>query len=228
VIILPTTTELEFITRNTSDKTANASIIWLHGLGADCYDFSPIVQALNLPPNLHCRFIFPNAPTRNITINGGFPCRAWYDIYSLNRLEEEDITGVHASETGIAELIKREHEHGIPYQRIILAGFSQGGAMALYTGLRYQHSLAGILALSCYLPLSSSHSIENNEHNKRTAILQMHGKNDNVLPFDIGKQTHHYLTQHQFNATFKALDTGHEVSADQITGIRQWIIETLT
>ncbi len=135
--------------------TARSSVIWMHGLGADARDFEPIVPELSLPAELGIRFVFPNAPIRPVTVNGGMRMRAWYDVLTLDLPRREDHDGVYASERAIYALLEREKHRGVPAERIVLAGFSQGGAMALHTGLRYPDRLAGILALSCYIPLTS-------------------------------------------------------------------------
>jgi phospholipase/carboxylesterase len=219
-------TELEFITRKTAATPATASIIWLHGLGADCHDFAPIISELNIPSNLSVKFIFPNAPIRNITINGGFPCRAWYDIYNLTELRQEDTTGIQASEAAITKLITAEVDNGISTDRIILAGFSQGGAMALYTGLRYAQPLAGIIALSCYLPMSAT-AKESFENHKNLSILQMHGTNDDVIPVIAGEKTNQFLNDIKQQTQLVKLPIGHEVSIPQLQQIGQWITRTL-
>ncbi len=224
---MPQTTELEFITRKTTNKPATASIIWLHGLGADCYDFTSIITELGIPAELCVKFIFPNAPIRNITINGGFPCRAWYDIYSLTELNQEDKIGITSSEQSIVEIIAEEIKQGIPANKIVLAGFSQGGAMALYTGLRYSQPLAGIIALSCYLPMRSNaeHAFATNNH--KINILQMHGSYDDVIPLKAGEATSQVLSQLTPQAQFKTFPIGHEVSLPQLQQIGQWITRIL-
>ena len=143
---------LEAVITETS-LPVNATVIWLHGLGADGHDFAGIIPQLQLPQQLGIRFIFPHAPERPVTLNNGFTMRAWYDIYSLNNLHREDRAGIEVSERAIGQLIMQQQSAGIPANRIILAGFSQGGAMALHTGLRYPLRLGGIIGLSTYLPL---------------------------------------------------------------------------
>lgn len=221
------TQELEHIIVNSSDSTTHASVIWLHGLGADCHDFESIIPELNLPNNLGVRFIFPNAPTRSITINGGFPCRAWYDIISLTDIKREDSAGVIESKRAIDALIAQEIANGVPASRIILAGFSQGGAMALYTGLQYPEQLAGILALSCYLPLSTDFIDTAHHSNARTSILQMHGTKDDVLPLSLGERSFNYLSQHNYPISFKTFPMGHQLCPEQIQQISQWMIRRL-
>lgn len=216
---------LECLTRTTSTTPPTHSVIWLHGLGADCNDFAPIVPELNIPNTACVRFIFPNAPIRRVTINGNFPCRAWYDIYSLSDRTQEDRSGIQESQAAINQLIEQETNKGIPSNRIYLAGFSQGGAMALYTGLRYTRPLAGIIALSCYLPLKSS-TDELHEANKHTMILQNHGSQDDVVPYSLGEETFNMLNQMKYNIELKTYTMGHEVCFQQIKSIGNWLAET--
>jgi phospholipase/carboxylesterase len=223
---LSNTQILDFITRDTSNKKSTYSIIWLHGLGADYHDFCPIVNQLGIPEHINVRFIFPNAPVRKVTVNGNFPCRAWYDIYSLTDRQKEDSNGIQNSQLAINELIKQEIHNGTPSSHIFLAGFSQGGAMALYTGLRYEQPLAGILALSCYLPLKDS-TDQLHPANKNTPILQHHGDNDDVVPKTLGESTCQILKQHSYDAHLKTYPTGHEVCFQQIKDIGIWITEAL-
>jgi phospholipase/carboxylesterase len=145
----------------------------MHGLGADAHDFEPIVPELRLPPELGIRFVFPNAPIRPVTVNGGMRMRAWYDVLSMDLPRQEDPDGVYASERAIYELLEREKKRGVPAERIVLAGFSQGGAMALHTALRYPDRLAGILALSCYHPLGQQ--IERRTAARQSANADLHG-----------------------------------------------------
>src|SRR6266436_6869330 len=133
-----------------------AAVIWLHGLGADGHDFEPIVPELGMPAALGVRFVFPHAPMQPVTINGGAVMRAWYDVYGLGGVRREDAAGVRASQAAVEELLAREKKRGIPASRLVLAGFSQGGAIALQTGLRHPERLAGIMALSTYLPLADT------------------------------------------------------------------------
>ena len=162
------------------------AIIWLHGLGADGNDFVPVVEQLALP-NLGIRFIFPHAPMMPVTINGGFVMRAWYDILDAGlALNEEDERGLRASQGAIAALLDKEIRRGIPASRIVLAGFSQGGAITLQTGLRYPHKLAGLLVLSGYLPLMSKVESERNAVNQLTPVFMGHGTIDNVVPMSLG------------------------------------------
>src|SRR5213594_2707632 len=156
-----------------------ASVIWMHGLGADGHDFEPIVSELDLPPTLALRFVFPHAPMRPVTINRGSVMRAWYDVLGDGR---EDAAGIRASQARVEALIARETARGFPAARIMLAGFSQGGAMALHTGLRHAERLAGIMALSCSLPLAETLAAEAAPANRTVSIFMAHGTGDEMIP----------------------------------------------
>ncbi len=168
---MPFTADAVIIEPKTEHK---ASVIWLHGLGADGHDFEPVVPELNLPDDLGVRFIFPNAPVRPVTINAGMAMRAWYDIKTPNLREQEDVESIAQSDALIIQYINAEMEKGIPANKIILAGFSQGGAITLHTGLRFPEKLAGLLALSTYLPLPSQLEKEATEY-KDIPVMMAHG-----------------------------------------------------
>ena len=185
------------------------SIIWLHGLGADGHDFEDIAQTLHLNAAPHCRFIFPNAPIQAVTINGGVEMRAWYDILVMALEREVDINGIYQSAKLIEQLIEREKNNGIAAENILLAGFSQGGVVALHVGLRYPEKLAGIIALSSYLPTIGQLNTEASAANKNTPIFIGHGILDSVVAVESGKavfdslhaqgypvQWHDYLMEH--------------------------------
>ena len=159
----------------------SAAVIWLHGLGADGNDFVPIIPELRLDGCPGIRFIFPSAPSKPVTVNGGYVMPAWYDIIGRNLMDQEDADGIHQSATAITEIIEREASRGIAYDQIVLAGFSQGCAMALQIGLRFPHKLAGIIALSGYLPLASTLAIEKHTANQDTPIFMAHGLYDAVV-----------------------------------------------
>src|SRR5580693_3648352 len=163
-----------------------AAIIWLHGLGADGHDFEPVVPEIVRRRERAWRFVFPHAPVRAVTINGGMNMRAWYDILGFDRGAAEDVPGFLATDALVRELIVREGERGIPAGRVVLAGFSQGGAVTLYTGLRYPERLAGLMALSCYLPLAGRLSTERAPANDGAAIFMAHGLADAMLPIALG------------------------------------------
>ena len=209
------------------------SVIWLHGLGADGNDFVPIVQQLALP-SFGIRFIFPHAPMMPVTINGGFVMRAWYDILSADletRREDEprqeDEPGMRESENVIRQFLDREVARGIPASRIILAGFSQGGAIALQTGLRYPHKLAGLMALSAYLPLMSKLSQERDPENQHTSIFMGHGTIDNVVPMSLAKASQAHLAQFGYNVEWHEYPMMHEVCGEELVDIGGWMTKVL-
>ena len=170
-----------------------ASVIWLHGLGADGHDFEPIVPELVSPGERALRFVFPHAPVRPVTLNNGYPMRAWYDIAALDRGAPQDEAGIRASQARIGELIRRENERGVATQHIVLAGFSQGGAMALYGGTRYPERLAGIMGLSCYLLLAPTLAAERAAANQATPVFLAHGSQDPVVSPVLGEQARRQL-----------------------------------
>lgn len=202
---------------------ADACVIWLHGLGADGKDFLGIVDELGLPINHAVRFIFPSAPFINITINNGMLMRGWYDIFDLSMLQNEDAVGMKQSQEIINDLIKQELDKGIASQRIILAGFSQGGAMALYAGLRYPAALAGIICLSAYLPLMTNHGIEKSHANQSTPIFMAHGIFDPVVPYNMGNAAYDYLINHDYKATWHSYPMAHTLCIEEIVAIGNFL-----
>ena len=207
--------------------TARSSVIWMHGLGADAHDFEPIVPELRLPPELGIRFVFPNAPIRPVTVNGGMRMRAWYDVLSLDLPRQEDAQGVYASGQALNLLLEREKQRGIPADRIVLAGFSQGGAMALHTGLRYPERLAGILALSCYIPLVAQLRNERQSANQSTPVFITHGDCDAVIPMRYGQQSADLLKSLGYAVEWRDYDMGHEVCWQEIRDIAEWLKRVL-
>lgn len=197
------------------------SVIWLHGLGADGHDFEPIVDQLNL--NQAVRFIFPNAPEMPVTINNGYRMPAWYDIRSDQIDNLEDDAGIRQSEQAILHLIEREIERGIKSENIILAGFSQGGAIALHTGLRYHNSLAGIMGLSTYLPLVDTVEGEIHKANQNTSIFLAHGSLDPVVPFQLALITQEKLAKLNYSVELKKYHMEHSVCPEEIEDISEWI-----
>lgn len=197
------------------------SVIWLHGLGADGHDFEPIVNELTLEHSI--RFIFPHAPSMPVTINNGMVMPAWYDIRSSQIDQAQDATGIKKSQQSILALIENEIERGIDSKNIILAGFSQGGAIALHTALRYEKPLAGIMALSTYLPLSETVENEVNSANKSISILLAHGKHDPVIPITIASTSNAQLEKLNYAAEFKAYPMEHSVCPEEINDISNWI-----
>ena len=206
---------------------ARASVIWMHGLGADARDFEPIVPELRLPTELGIRFVFPNAPIRPVTVNGGMRMRAWYDVLTMDLPRREDPDGVYASERAICALLEREEQRGVPADRIVLAGFSQGGAMALHTGLRYPDRLAGILALSCYIPLASKLNDERRPANQPTPIFMAHGDYDAVIPMRYGQQSAELLKNLGYRVEWQDYGMGHEVCWEEIRDVAKWLERVL-
>lgn len=206
---------------------ATSSIIWLHGLGADGNDFVPIVPELRLPDSFAVRFIFPHAPMRPITWNNGYVMRGWYDIKALALKAEEDADGIHQSEQTIRDLIQQELDQGVAANRIVIAGFSQGGAMALQTALRYPQRLAGLLALSTYLPLRATLSNEANIANKDIPILMCHGRQDPVVPYELGDHSRQILIEQKYGVDFRTYNMQHSLCAEEVVDISQWLQKVL-
>jgi phospholipase/carboxylesterase len=205
----------------------NAAVIWLHGLGADGHDFEPIVPELVPSGSRAWRFVFPNAPVRPVTINGGMRMRAWYDIVGLDRKAAEDAAGFDHADVKIRELIAREAARGIPASRIVLAGFSQGGAVSLYTAPRFPEKLAGVLALSCYLPRESTFLAERAPANDRTAIFMAHGQFDGTVPMMLGVKSRDYLKTHGYQIEWHEYPMAHAVCAEEVADIRQFLLRVL-
>ncbi len=204
-----------------------ASVIWLHGLGADGHDFESIVPELRLDDDLGIKFIFPNAPIRPVTINGGMSMRAWYDVKSPNLREIEDVESITESSRLINHYIEAEIEAGISTDKIILAGFSQGGAIALHAGLRYPAPLAGLLALSTYLPVPKQLENEASD-NKTIPIMMAHGITDPVIPVDHGRTSFQMLKEHGYNVEWHEYMMQHAVCLEEINAIATWIKKLLS
>jgi phospholipase/carboxylesterase len=201
------------------------SIIWLHGLGADGSDFVEVAEMINLPVSM--RYIFPHAPKKPVTINGGFIMPAWYDIADLDIAAKQDAAGIHTSQLEIEKFIAHEVSRGIATENIFLAGFSQGGAIALHTGLRHPTKLAGIIALSTYLPLADTLSKEISLSAGKTPIFFGHGKHDSVVPHELGKQSADKLKQLGIQIEWHEYAMQHSVNADEISDIERWISSKL-
>lgn len=216
------TTVLEILTIMPT-QSATGSVIWLHGLGADGHDFADIIPQLDMPKNLHLRFLFPHAPIQSITMNRNMRMRAWYDISSLEDLTPKDKKGIAETQKSINQLIEQEISNGIPSHRIVLAGFSQGGAMALYTGLRYSKPLAGVITLSAYLPLAHHLSKEVSKINQLLPIFIAHGNSDPVVPIILGKQTFHFLKGLDYAIEWHEYSMKHQVCREEINEISQWL-----
>jgi phospholipase/carboxylesterase len=209
-----------------SGVVPNAGVIWLHGLGADGYDFVPIVPQLRFPQGCEPRFVFPHAPVRPVTINNGMRMRAWYDIYGFSPGEREDESGIRASVMRVEELVRCEEEGGIPAERLVIAGFSQGGAIALHTGLRHSQRLAGILSLSAWLPLQRTIG-EAAPANQGTPILMCHGLNDPVVPIELAELSRQLLMARGYAVEWKTYPMQHEVSQPEIADISGWLCRVL-
>ncbi|WP_350431084.1 carboxylesterase [Shewanella sp. H8] len=206
---------------------ATSCVIWLHGLGDSGAGFAPVVPALGLNSQHSIRFIFPHAPEQAVTINGGFVMRSWYDIKSMDLHDRADLQGVMASEKAIQQLILEQINSGIPANKIILAGFSQGGVMSLVTGLRFDQQLAGIMALSCYLPGGDKLPEHLAEANRTTPILQHHGEQDDVVPLYAGKMANDALNAAGYSTIWKTFPMAHSVLPNQLTEIGQWLQQVL-
>jgi len=204
---------------------ADRVIIWLHGLGADGHDFAPLVPELGLPDNV--RFVFPHAPERPVTVNAGVVMRAWYDIPALDFNLNEDEAGIQQSQSQLEALIENEIARGVAGEHILLAGFSQGGAIALHTGLRHVGKLAGILALSTYVPLAASLEAEARQENRDLAIFLAHGSQDPVIPLWLAQDSKHFLEQHGYAPQWHTYNMAHSVHPDEIRDMSAWIREVL-
>jgi phospholipase/carboxylesterase len=213
---------LETIEVQTAAKPT-AAVIWLHGLGADGHDFEPIVPEIVRRGERAWRFIFPHAPVRPVTINGGMSMRAWYDLMGLDRRAAEDAAGFRDTDVQIRQLIVRENDRGIPASRIVLAGLAQGGAVSLYTAPRYPETLAGVMALSCYLPREGTFSAERTAANDATPIFMAHGQGDTVLPMDLGVQSRDFLKAQGYAVEWHDYPMPHAVCAAEIADIRKFL-----
>jgi phospholipase/carboxylesterase len=205
----------------------SAAILWLHGLGADGNDFVPIVRELNLPEELPIRFVFPHAPMIPVTLNGGYVMRAWYDISFDGVQKRPDADGIRASQAAIERLIEREKTRGIAAERIVLAGFSQGGAITLQTGLRHAERLAGMMVLSSYLPLADSVPDERNEANAQTPIFMAHGQDDPVIAIELAKQSVEQLQALGYPVDWHEYPMEHSVCLPEMADISAWLARVL-
>lgn len=203
-------------------------VIWMHGLGADGNDFVPIVEELDLTGCPPIRFIFPNAPVMPVTINGGYPMPAWYDILGNDIAKREDAKGLYASQAMIEELIKQANDRGISNDKIILAGFSQGCAMALHVGLRYPQKLAGLLCLSGYLALADKFPQERHPANFETPIFMAHGNQDSVVPLTRAELSRDTLNAHQYQIEWHTYPMAHSVCDLEVKHIGAWLRKILS
>lgn len=203
--------------------TPRAAVVWLHGLGADGNDFVPLVPELELA--VPTRFVFPHAPVRPVTINGGMPMRAWYDIRGFDARAREDEAGLNASAAQIAALLEREIARGIASADIVLAGFSQGGALALYWGLRAPQPLGGILALSTYLPLAAALAAQASVANAAVPVFMAHGDADPIVPLELALGSAHALEAAGYALEWHRYPMGHAVCPDEIRDLNRWLCE---
>ena len=201
------------------------TVIWMHGLGADGWDFVPIVRELPLPEDLQLRFIFPHAPTRSVTINNGMEMRAWYDISmnDISRLPDEG--GIRESQAAIERLIARERQRGVASEDIVLAGFSQGGVIALQTGLRHANRIGGIVALSTYLALDESLQAEGSDANRDVPILMAHGTQDQVVPLRLAEVSKGVLERHGYRVEWETYPMAHAVCGEEIESVAGFLTE---
>jgi phospholipase/carboxylesterase len=204
------------------------TVIWMHGLGADCWDFVPVIKELSLAKNLPLRFIFPQAPSRPVTINGGHVMPAWYDISmadisATESVRRPDETGIRQSQASINALIENEISRGIAYNKIVIAGFSQGGAIALQTALRHPKSLGGVLALSTYLTLASTLATEKSAANAAIPILMAHGTQDPVVPLKLARESEQNLKVQGFSVEWREYPMQHSLCGEEIEDISAWL-----
>jgi phospholipase/carboxylesterase len=208
--------------------TPNACIIWLHGLGANGHDFEPLVPQLAIVREYGVRVVLPHAPRRSVTINGGMLMPAWYDILAPDFRHGVDAAGIRQSEQQLQALIGREIAAGITPRRIILAGFSQGGAIVMHTGLRYPQPLGGILALSTYLPLGESLATEATAANTQVPLMMAHGTADPVVPLALAEQSRDLLRERGYAVEWHSYPMQHAVCAEEILDVRAWLVACLS
>lgn len=206
---------------------ANASVIWMHGLGATAHDFYDIPPMLGLPGDLDVHFVFPQAPSIPVTINGGMAMPAWYDIRSLDT-RNDDVEGIERSEAQVRALIDLEVERGVPPERIVVGGFSQGGAMALQAALRHPQRLAGVMVLSAYLLLADRVEAEAAEANRDLPIFMAHGMYDPVVPYDKAELSRRRLEELNWQVEWKSYGMAHQVLPEEINDIGAWLSRVLT
>lgn len=209
-------------------ENVDGVVIWLHGLGADGHDFEPIVPELRLSDHVNLRFVFPHAPVREVTVNNGIAMRAWYDIVSLDRDGPQDEDGIRQSSAQLLELVEKEIARGVPQNRIVLAGFSQGGAIALHTALRETQAFAGLMVLSSWLPLADafvSEVLESEASQPRDLpVFIAHGSYDPILPLALGEASRDTLQKAGFSPQWQEYPMAHAVCAEEILAIRQWLL----
>jgi len=208
-------------------RPADAAVLWMHGLGADGHDFESLVPELRLDASPAVRFVFPHAPVRPVTINGGHRMRAWYDIAGFDRRSPEDEAGIRESAAALGDLVRRERERGIPAERIVVAGFSQGGAMALFLGPRWPERLGGVIALSTYLPLSDTLAKEAHPANAAVPVFQAHGSFDPVVPLAVGERSHEKLRALGYDVDWRSYPMPHSLCAQEVEDLRDFLLRAL-
>jgi phospholipase/carboxylesterase len=219
-------TELQTVDIETGPEP-QASIIWMHGLGADAHDFETVVPIVQPDSGRAVRFVFPNAPIRPVTINGGMQMRAWYDLIAATREAPEDEAGIRASAMGIEALIERERDSGIATDQIMLAGFSQGGALALFTALRYPEKLAGVLALSTYVPIAQAVIAEVSEANIGMPIFMAHGHSDDVVSFNFARRSRQQLNQMGYAVEWHEYSMAHSIVPEELRHIKEFLARVI-
>jgi phospholipase/carboxylesterase len=223
---MTTPTLLDCVEHETGQQPTH-SVIWLHGLGADGHDFAPIVPELRLPASLAVRFVFPHASIQPVTINGGMAMRSWYDILTPNLVKREDEVGIRVSEQAVQALIARENARGVPSSRIVLAGFSQGCAMTLHTGIRFREKLAGLMGLSGYLPLIDMAAQERHPANANTPIFLAHGTHDPVVTLERAEASRAKLVDLGYVVQWHTYPMPHSVCAQEIDDISNFLQSVL-
>jgi phospholipase/carboxylesterase len=208
-------------------RAPDAAVVLMHGLGADGHDFESLVAELRLPEPASVRFVFPHAPLRSVTINAGQRMRAWYDIAGFDHRAPVDEGGIRASFEAIGWLVRRERERGIAADRIVVAGFSQGGAMALFTGLRWPERLGGIVALSSYLPLAATLEAEAHPANAAVSVFMAHGTFDPIVPLALGEGSRELLRSRGYDVDWHSYPMPHSVCADEVADLRAWLLRAL-
>ena len=208
--------------------TATSCVIWLHGLGDSGAGFAPVVPLLNLPNDHAIRFIFPHAPEQAVTINNGFVMPSWYDISNDDLHNRADMAGVLRSEALVRALIQQQIDSGIPAANIVLIGFSQGGVLSLFTGLRFEQTLAAIIGLSCYLPIRDQLPSQLSAANKNTPVLQHHGELDDVVPMSAGKMANELMKDKAYNTQWQTYPMAHSVLPEQLNDIGTWLMQCLS
>jgi phospholipase/carboxylesterase len=214
--------ELDSIVIETQENP-DAAVIWLHGLGADGNDFVPIIDQLQLPSHLAIRFVFPHAPVRPITINQGYQMPGWYDISSMSIVDKEDEPGIKESSAILQQLCEEQEAAGIDASRIVVAGFSQGGAIAVHCGVRYPKPLAGIMALSTYLAIPDTLEQELSDCASEVPVFMAHGRQDEVVAYEYGKKSQALLESTGLSVEWHEYDMGHAVCTEEIMHIREWL-----